>query len=161
MNRKKFRNLLLILMMLLPSLTFGQSKNQERDKKIFLKQSDACLEAMASAAGEMSLKGACVMAYIPGVVADTWVSKMRVVGALQNGSANFLAIAYTKASEMADTFKESGSGVREPVHGEFGYQGGVITKIDSGYILAVFSGGSGEQDVEIARKGLDLLSSYY
>jgi len=153
--------LIVALICCLPSISNGQSKSETNDQEIFLKHSDECLDAMAKAAKDMSVKGACVIAFIPGNVSDSWLSKMKVAGSLQNGSANYLAVAYTKAAEMADTFKKSGSGVREPMHGEFGYQGGVIKKIDSGYILAAFSGATGEQDEEIAQKGLDLLAAFF
>jgi uncharacterized protein GlcG (DUF336 family) len=86
---------------------------------------------------------------------------MKMVGTLQNGSANFLAVAYSKAAEMADTYKNSGSGEREPMHGEFGYQGGLIKKVRTGYLLTVFSGATGEQDTEIARKGMEAISWYF
>ena len=86
---------------------------------------------------------------------------MKVVGALTSSSANLLAIANSKVSEMADTYKNSGSGVREPKTGEFGWQGGIIKKVNSGYILGAFSGATGEQDVELAGKGLDWLYKHY
>ena len=78
-----------------------------------------------------------------------------------NEKANFLAIAYSKAAEMADTLKNSGNKERAAIAGEFGYMGGVIKKVNAGYILAVFSGASGEQDVELATEGLDWLNKYY
>jgi len=86
---------------------------------------------------------------------------MKVVGLLASESANFLAIAYAKASEMATTFKNSGSSGREPLTGEFGWMGGIVKKVDSGYIIAAFSGATGEQDAEISQAGVDWLSSYY
>jgi len=58
---------------------------------------------------------------------------------------------------MAETLTNSGSKVREPKAGEFGYIGGVIKKIDSGYLLATFSGATGEQDLEVSTKVLDWL----
>ena len=73
---------------------------------------------MKQAAHKMSVKGVAVLAFIPGDVSESWVSKMAAVGALHNGSANYLAIAYAKAAEMADTFKDSGGGAREPMVGE-------------------------------------------
>ena len=126
-------------------------------EKSFIEHADECLEIMDQAAQEMSVIGAAVIAYIPGETTASWISKMKVVGTLDNGSANFLAIAYSKAAEMAETYKISGTADREPMHGEFGYQGGVIKKTDDGYLLTVFSGASGEQDAEIAGKGLDCL----
>ena len=109
----------------------------------------------------MSVSGVAVIAFIPGDVTKSWISKMKVVGALTSSSANLLAIANSKVSEMADTYKNSGSGVREPKTGEFGWQGGIIKKVNSGYILGAFSGATGEQDVELAGKGLDWLYKHY
>ena len=63
---------------------------------------------------------------------------MMVVGMMirpasaSKNAGNLLAIAYSKAAEMADTLKASGSGVRPPIKGEFGWQGGVITKRKTG-----------------------------
>jgi uncharacterized protein GlcG (DUF336 family) len=56
---------------------------------------------------------------------------------------------------MADTKLNSGSKLRPALQGEFGYQGGVIKKIQSGFILTVFSGATGEQDFEIAQIGIN------
>lgn len=130
-------------------------------EKIFIEHADKCLDIIEQAAQKISIKGVAVIAFIPGDVTKSWISKMKVVGALTNGKSNFLAIANSKAAEMADTYKDSGSGLREPMSGEFGYQGGIVKKVNSGYILAVFSGASGEQDVEVANEGLDWLYKYY
>ena len=130
-------------------------------EKIFIEHADKCLTLIEQAAQKISIKGVAVIAFIPGDVTKSWISKMKVVGALTDGMANFLAIANSKAAEMADTYKNSGSGLREPMLGEFGYQGGIVKKVNSGYILAVFSGGSGEQDAEVANEGLDWLYKYY
>jgi hypothetical protein len=62
---------------------------------------------------------------------------------------------------MADTFLDSGSGLRKPLKGENGYKGGIIKKVDSGYILTVFSGASGDQDVAAAKEGMDYLYQYF
>jgi rhamnogalacturonyl hydrolase YesR len=128
---------------------------------LFLLHADRSLAVMVEAAAEMSVQGVAVVAFIPGNLNDSWVSKMKVAGALTNGSANFLAVAYSKAAEMADTHKNSGNRDGEPMHGEFGYQGGVVAKVEPGYIMAVFSGATGEQDTEIAKKGLVALKLAY
>lgn len=130
-------------------------------EKIFLKHADECLSVMEQAALKMQVKGVAVLAFIPGESTETWISKMKVVGSLSNESANYLSIAYSKAGEMAETFQDSGRGIREPKTGEFGWKGGIIKKTKSGYLLAVFSGGSGEQDREIATKGIDYLKDHY
>jgi rhamnogalacturonyl hydrolase YesR len=127
----------------------------------FLEHADRSLAIMAEAAREMSVQGVAVVAYIPEDKNGSWISKMKVAGTLTNGSANFLAVAYSKAAEMADTRKNSGKRDGEPLHGEFGYQGGVVAQVEPGYIMAVFSGATGEQDTEIAEKGLEALELAY
>ena len=71
---------------------------------------------------------------------------------------NLLAIAYAKAAEMADTLKDSGSQTRAPLTGEFGWQGGVIVPLVSGYLIAAFSGGKSEDDVLVSRAGVEALA---
>lgn len=142
-----------------PSLARADSGT--KGEKILIKNGNKCLALMEQAAGDMSVKGVALIAFIPGDRTKAWTSKMSVIGALKNNSANFLAIAYSKAAEMADLYMDSGSRTRDPLHGEFAYQGGIIKKVKSGYILAVFSGASGEQDVEIANVGVESLLGYY
>lgn len=137
------------------------SASTRAGQDLFLAHAGSCLDAMENTALQMGVQGVAVVAFIPGEKAVTWISQMKVVGALASKNANFLSVAYSKAGEMADTFKDSGSGIREPLHGEFGYQGGVIGEVEEGYILAVFSGATGEQDTEIARKGLEALKKAF
>lgn len=131
------------------------------EEQQFLELADQCLAVMEQAARKISVTGAAVVAFIPGDVSQSWVSKMKKVGALTNGSANFLAIAYTKAAEMADTYQNSGSKTREPMFGEHGFEGGLIEKVRDGYILTIFSGATGEQDTEVARQGLEWMLKNY
>ncbi len=116
---------------------------------------------MEQAALKMQVKGVAVVAFIPGDTTFTWISRMIIVGTMSNESSNYLAVAYSKMGEMAETFQDSGSGVREPKTGEFGWQGGTIKKVKAGYIMAAFSGASGQQDFDIASEGLDQLKSYF
>jgi hypothetical protein len=139
----------------------AQTKNTKAGEKIFIEQADQSLALIEQAAQKISIKGVAIVAFIPGEIAESWISKMKVVGNLTHDKSNLLAIAYTKAAEMADTHLDSGSGVREIYSGELGYKGGLIKKVNSGYILAVFSGGSGEQDLEVAKIGLDWLSENF
>jgi len=116
---------------------------------------------MEQAAQKISVTGVAVIAYIPGNVTTSWISKMKVVGSLANDKANFLAIAYAKAAEMAVTLKDSGTSGRKDITGEFGWEGGVIVKVDPGYLMAAFSGGTSEEDAQAAREGLDWLAGKY
>ncbi|MCK4919736.1 MAG: hypothetical protein KAS71_01745 [Bacteroidales bacterium] len=137
------------------------NENMKTGERIFIENADKCLAIIEEAAQKMSVKGVAVIAFIPGDTTESWISKMKVVGIITNGSSNYLAVAYSKASEMAETYKNSGCGVREPMKGEFGFQGGVLKEVKSGYILAVFSGATGEQDVELANEGIDWLYKHY
>jgi hypothetical protein len=73
--------------------------------------------------------------------------------------SNLLAIAYSKAAEMASTLKDSGSGVHPVLVGEVGWQGGVVAKGKNGILIAAFSGGRSEDDVEISKAGLKVLAN--
>ena len=130
-------------------------------EQIFLEHADECLAIIEKAAQKLSITGAAMIAFITGDVSETWISKMKVMGSLANNEANFLAIAYAKASEMAVTHEDSGNGDRKDITGEFGWQGGVIIKVDGGYLVGAFSGGTGQQDADVAKEGLDWLSEKY
>ena len=126
---------------------------------------DQALQAMKQRAEELHIKGVAVVAFSEGDTVQAWTSKMVVVGHLSgppskndpNGT-NLLGIAYTKASEMADTLKDSGSHVRPPKTGEYGWQGGVVTKGKTGILIAAFSGGPSEDDVKVSKAGLAILA---
>ena len=125
---------------------------------------DKMIAAMETHARTLGVKGVIVVASMD-ETGFSWVSRMKAVKAMKDipehpeqheyPGYNFIGIAYSKAAEMADTKLNSGSKVRSAFQGEFGYPGGVIRKVQSGYILAVFSGASGEQDLEIANVGMD------
>ncbi|MGW8314445.1 MAG: hypothetical protein ACWGNV_02505 [Bacteroidales bacterium] len=171
LNDQRHRIFLLLILAVLSSEIFAMplmdpergpvSAFRQTGEDTFLAHADWCLDLMENAASEMSVHGVAVVAYIPGEKSMTWVSRMKVVGLLADENANFLSVAYSKAAEMAATYRNSGSADREPLHGEFGYEGGLIERVGSGYILAVFSGGTGEEDTEIARAGLEELKTAF
>ena len=130
----------------------------------FEKLAGRALVAMRARAEELRINGVAVVAYFEGESIQTWSSRMAVVGRLKNApsqgdpGANLLAIAYSKAAEMADTLRDSGSRTRPPMTGESGWQGGLIVRGRAGYLIAAFSGGSSEDDVRVSRAGLDVLA---
>ena len=134
---------------------------------IFAQAAVAALDTMRSRAGELNTSGVAVVAFIPGDSLQSWTSRMVVVGRYKDlpsatdKGANLLGIAYAKASEMADTLKDSGSQVRPPMTGEFGWQGGVIVHDKAGYLIAAFSGGKSEDDLAISRAGLAKLKGVF
>ena len=142
----------------------AQSEAAVQSVKVFNELADKALLAMKQRAEELKIKGVALVAFVPGDETTSWCSKMLVVGHLKidsstnNAGQNLLAIAYSKASEMADTFKPSGSGVRKPLKGEFGYQGGWIAEGKTGHIIAAFSGGRSEDDVQVSKTGVEVLA---
>src|ERR1017187_7761979 len=84
--------------------------------KIFYELADTALLTMQKRAEELKIHGVAVVAYAEGDTVKSWSSKMLVVGKMTNPASdtkagdNLLGIAYTKASEMADTLKNSGKG---------------------------------------------------
>ena len=126
---------------------------------------DAALAAMKQRALELKMVGVAQVSYAEGDTVQGWRSKMAVVGRMKadpSGSekgSNFLAIAYTKAGEMADTKEDSGGGKRPPLTGEFGWPGGAIARVPSGYLIVSFSGGKGEDDFKVSQAGLEVLKA--
>ena len=126
--------------------------------------SEKMITEMETHARTLGVKGVILVARMD-ESGSSWLSRMKAVHTIkvvpENPSQheypgyNFIGIAYSKAAEMADTKLNSGSKSRAAYQGEFGYPGGVIRKIPSGFLLTVFSGATGEQDVEIARAGMN------
>ena len=125
---------------------------------------DLALSAMQARAAELHISGVAVVAFAPGQTPTSWSSKMLVVGNMTRPPSagtkgdNLLGIAYAKAAEMASTLKDSGSGARPPYTGEYGWQGGVVARGRTGILIAAFSGGRSEDDVEVSKAGLGVLA---
>src|SRR5512136_2897574 len=154
------------LFLLVALAAFGQSTPAQTDlkpAKIFNEVADSALTSMTKRAQELKIHGAAVVAFIEGDVTQSWSSKMVVVGSMKDAPTeksrgnNLLAIAYAKAAEMAETLKDSGHAGRPPMTGETGWQGGLIKKCRTGYLIAAFSGGPSESDVKVSQAGLDVL----
>lgn len=131
--------------------------------KKFDRAAEAALAAMKDRAAELKIGGVAVVSYAPGDSIQGWTSKMVVVGRMKDLPSasskgyNLLGVAYAKASEMADTLQNSGSLKRPPLTGEFGWPGGVIGRGKTGYVIAAFSGGKSEDDVEVSHAGVRVL----
>ena len=155
------------LFLLIAISAFGQSTPLATDMKptkVFEEVADSALASMTKRAQELKIHGAAVVAFIEGDVTQSWSSKMVVVGSMKDVPTekshgnNLLAIAYAKAAEMAETLKDSGHAGRPPMTGETGWQGGLIKKGKTGYLIAAFSGGPSESDLKVSQAGLDVLA---
>jgi len=156
---------LLVLLLAIPCFAQPASAATEsKPAKMFDACSDAALAAMNKRAQALKIGGVAVIAFIEGDATKSWSSKMIVVGRMKdpptekNSGANLLAIAYAKAAEMAETLKDSGSAGRPLMTGETGWQGGLIRKGKTGYLIAAFSGGPSESDLKVSQAGLEVLA---
>lgn len=136
---------------------------EQGSAKSFDATANAALVAMKKRAEELKITGVGMVAYAEGDTIQSWSSKMVVMGRMKdapstgNNGFNLLGIAYAKSAEMVDTLQNSGSVTRAPMAGEVGWQGGVIARAKTGYVIAAFSGGKSEDDVETSKAGLEVL----
>ena len=70
---------------------------------------------------------------------------------------NYFGVAFTKLAEMLSTAENSGWASRPTKVGETGYRGGLIFVDEEGSKCFAFSGGTEDQDVEIAKAGAAVL----
>ncbi|MDZ7604237.1 MAG: hypothetical protein U5K79_01325 [Cyclobacteriaceae bacterium] len=138
-----------------------ETTNTNKGEQTFIKYADECLNIISEAAKKESITGATMIAFIPGDATSSWISKMKVVGRLADDKSNFLAIIYAKAAEMAVTLRDSGNEERKSITGELGWQGGAILKVNGGYLVGAFSGGTGQQDYDVSKLGLEWLAEKY
>jgi hypothetical protein len=123
------------------------------------------LEAMKKRAAELNIQGVAVVSYAEGETVSGWTSKMAVVGRMTDPAAtdgkgnNLLGIAYAKSAEMARTLQDSGTVKGTPMTAEFYWQGGVIFKAKTGYVIVAFSGGKSEDDVQVSKAGLEVMKA--
>jgi len=170
MNRRTFILPLLLAGFARLGVPFASAENSSKPEAVsvpaqaFSDAADQALLAMNQRAGELKIKGAAVVAFFEGEGITAWSSKMKVVGSMKNPpsgndhGSNLLSIAYAKATEMAETLKDSGHAGRPPMTGELGWEGGLIAKGKTGYCIAAFSGGPSADDLRVSRTGLEVLT---
>jgi len=168
-DMKKNRVGMILLMAVSLAFGHGSASAAKAPKPVSAKKfdalADAAIAAMKKRAAELKVGGVAVVSYAPGESIQGWSSKMAVVGRMKDAPSatekgnNLLGIAYAKASEMADTLVDSGTAKRAPMTGEFGWQGGVVARTRTGWVIVAFSGGKSEDDVQVSRAGLEVLKA--
>jgi len=126
------------------------------------KRLEQALNTMQAHAETIGVRGAAVTGYLKDKNSIDWTVDMRLIGAMKTVNTegkgyNFAGVVFQKASETMDTHQDSGSKVRPLLNGECGWAGSLISPVGDGFVLAAFSGGTSDQDVEIAGKGLQAL----
>ncbi|OGM82423.1 hypothetical protein A2376_03025 [Candidatus Woesebacteria bacterium RIFOXYB1_FULL_47_31] len=128
------------------------------------------LEAMTDQAFALGLnRGVAFICYWPGNPGDSRKPQVtfKVTGDLERDpkpdksgdiGTNYFGIAMSKLAYMLSTETDSGSGIRPVKNGEVSYRGGLILVTQEGSrICGGYSGGTEEQDLQIASKGLSRL----
>jgi hypothetical protein len=127
----------------------------------------AALDAMQKKAGELGVRGVAALLVLPkGEEMKDLTPQMRVCGRyarafdLTRGSddkgSNYLGIAFSKIAEMIRTQQPSGVVLR-PRTGELGFEGGLFSIKGEYTAYASFSGGTSQEDVQVALAGLNAL----
>ena len=118
---------------------------------------DSALLAMRARAEQLRIGGVAVVAYFEGDRVQSWSSKMAVADLrttlrkTKRGPTSS-ALPTPKWQRWRIRLKDSGSQVRPPMTGEFGWKG-VIVLGKNGYLIAAFSGGNSEDDVKVSTAG--------
>lgn len=73
----------------------------------------------------------------------------------EDTGTNYAAVGCSKLAEMIITSNNSGTtDGRLPMKGEFGYRGGAVHRSGDTRLFAFFSGGTAEEDLEVALEAL-------
>ncbi len=141
--------------------------NPEPRELFSSKNINKSLEVMHAEAVEMGLdKGVAFLASWPFFVTSPRVA-FTIVGSLERDpdpdeeadiGTNYFGVAMSKLAYMLSTRQDSGSQDRPIKFGEVSYRGGLrVTTEEGSGIYVGYSGGTEDQDVQIASKGLSTL----
>ena len=89
-----------------------------------------------------------------GVLAVNGKIERRSRGAGDPGT-NYFGIVMSKLAVMMSTLTDSGTFKKSLKRGEVPYRGGLYKKVGIYHVFIAFSGGTEDQDVEIAQAGMD------
>lgn len=124
---------------------------------------EACKQ-MEMKAREMDMKGVAVASVLPKDSQNDWIAEMKVVDKTFNVEDseqgwNLVAIAWSKAGEVIVSGADSGNPDRKCMIGELNYVGGAYDENDAYKFAFAFSGGTSEDDLEVAKYGIECLKS--
>jgi hypothetical protein len=133
----------------------------------------AALDAMKAMAEKIGVKGVAALLVVP-VQEDEWEEltlSVQICGRFQRPAdperdkdgqkdkgTNYLAVVSSKIAESLRTKRNSGQPAdADKPTGELGYGGCLIFQDGNQYILLAFSGGTVEEDIQIAQAGAEAL----
>lgn len=127
----------------------------------------AALDVMQEKAEAIGVRGVAVVLILPtGEEVGSLTPQMRVCGRYSRPSdpirgaddtgTNYLAVAFSKVADMVRTQQASGHSKIVP-KGELGFEGGHVVVKDDYTAYVAFSGGTAEQDTQVALAALNAL----
>lgn len=126
-------------------------------EKIVMSLADMKVKAI-----EMGIQGVAAASVLNKGETEDWIGEMKVVGSpfdKEEGS-NLVAIAWSKCSEVMATGADSGDPDHKKLTGELGFVGGAYDEFDGCKMAFAFSGASAEDDLKVARYGIERLKYY-
>ncbi len=122
------------------------------------------LDKMAEKARSMNMQGVAVASVLPKTSDVDWMGEMKVVDTPYNAEGgdkgwNLVAIAWSKAGEVIASGADSGNPDRKCMTGELNYTGGAYDETADYKFAFAFSGGLSEDDLAVARYGIEYLKS--
>ncbi len=122
------------------------------------------LEDMKCKALEMNMNGVAVACCLPEGESVDWIGDMKVVETPYNPDGgdrgwNLVAIAWAKAGEVIASGADSGDSTRKCMLGEFNFMGGAYDEYKGCKLAFAFSGGLSEDDLYVAKYGIEQLKA--
>ena len=134
----------------------NMKKSQLRDKLV------RTLDDMKTKAVEMGIEGVATASVLDRDETDDWIGEMKVVGTPCNRKEgwNLVAIAWSKCGEVIATGADSGNPEHEKMMGELGFVGGAYDEFDGVKMSFAFSGATSEDDLLVAKYGIERMKGY-
>ena len=145
--------------------------NMNRTDELF----DAAFSAMQTKAGELSIKGVAMAAFLEDTTTLDWKMSIKVMGNIaiphgENPGWNIIAMVGSKIGESMLTHSPSGHCPRPLMHGEVGFanaedplngEGAEFLDIGGAWCVCAFGGGPHEKDLIISQAGTQAIKKVY
>ena len=120
------------------------------------------LEDMKAKAIEMGIEGVATASVLNNGDTVDWIGEMKVVGSYCNwkDGFNLVAVAWSKCGEVIATGADSGDPNHKTITGELGYAGGAYDKHEGCKLAFAFSGATSEEDLVVAKYGIERIKGY-
>ena len=157
------KKLLLLLLLCVACFSCDSTKtdkdmtNEQLREKVALALND-----MKAKAIEMGIQGVAAASVLNNGETVDWIGEMKVVGTPcnQKDGYNLVAIAWSKCGEVIATLANSGNPNHQTIVGELGYEGGAYEEYNGCKLAFAFSGATSEEDLVVAKYGIEKMKGY-